>query len=76
MFIQVNKQFLINAPNDHNLGYSTKGWSPLTGSVILSLSRSGSDSTGPLEAKGSMASGARVLTQGATSASSQREELG
>lgn len=46
-----------------------RGWSPLMGSVILSLSRGGSDSTGRLEVKGSVASRAKVLTQMATSAS-------
>lgn len=69
VFIQVNKQFYYNALNDHNVKYSRKGWSPLTGSVILRLSRSGLDSTERLEVKGSVASGARVLTQRATSAS-------
>lgn len=45
VFIQVNKQFYYNALNDHNVKYSTKGWSPLTSSVILRISRSGLDST-------------------------------
>lgn len=68
VFIQVNKQFHNNALNDHNFRYSTKGWSPLTGSVILSFSRGGSDSTGQLEVKGSASSGARVLIHRAASA--------
>ena len=69
-FIQVHKQF--HTLNDHNFGYMTKGWSPLTSSVIPHPSRGGSDSTGQLEVKGSLASGVRVLTQRATSASWDR----
>ena len=71
-FTQVHKQFHTNALNDHNFGYMTKGRSPLTSSVIPSLSRGGSDSIGQLEVKGSVASGVRVLTQRATSASWDR----
>lgn len=72
VFIQVPKQFHNNALNDHNFGYMTKGWCPITSSVIPSLSRVGSDTTGQIEVKGSVASGVRVLTQRATSASWDR----
>lgn len=37
VFIQVRKRFHNNALNDHNFGYMTKGWCPLTSSVIPSL---------------------------------------
>lgn len=66
VFIQITKQFYNNALNDHNLRSSTKGWNPLTGSVLRSLSRGGSDSTGQLGVKGSVASGVKSLNPRAT----------